>query len=165
MNEFLELEAELKKLRPAAASAELSARIEQSLGERTATAGVLPPSPKRRPIWFALGLGFAAAAVLVLARMNVDRAPRRAPAVAVNAPSAAPSNSQPARNLVPDELTRVVYHTSDEGLVFPNDSAAPLRRVRSQSRETLRWKDERTGASLRVSYPTDEVEFIPISTQ
>ena len=52
MNDFSELEAELKKLRPSAASPELAARIERALAEtpstvaevsgRIATAGVLP---------------------------------------------------------------------------------------------------------------------------
>ncbi len=166
MNEFLELEAELKKLRPAAPSAELIARIEHSLGEKTASAGVLPAARKGRPIWFALGLGFAAAAaLLLLARVHIERAPQKAATVAAIASSATPANALPVRHLVPEELTRVVYGTSDEGLVFPGNSEAPLRRMRSYSRETLRWKDQRTGASLRVSYPTDVVEYVPVSTQ
>ncbi len=78
MNDFSELEAELKKLRPRPASPDLVARIEVGLaevaGRGTATAGVLPKRRSFRPNWFALGFGLAAAAIfLLLARVNVDR--------------------------------------------------------------------------------------------
>src|SRR2546421_12122190 len=79
MNDFSELEAELKKLRPRPTSPDLAARIEVGLaqeaaGRGTATAGVLPKQRRFRPNWIALGLGLAAAATfLLLARLNVDR--------------------------------------------------------------------------------------------
>ena len=66
---------------------------------------------------------------------------------------------------MPDGVTRVVYGTRDEGLVFPNDGGRPVRRIRARSQETLQWRDRETGASLRVSYPTEEVELIPVSGQ
>jgi hypothetical protein len=69
------------------------------------------------------------------------------------------------RRLVPDGMTRVVYNTRDEGLVFPADTDEPVRRVRSVSRETLAFKDPSSGASLRVSYPTEDVRLIPVSGQ
>ncbi len=166
MNDFFELEAELRQLRPVAPTEQLLSRVEHSLAERgtTASAGVLPSKPKARINWFALGLGLAAAAsVLLLARPKVERAPQKSPTVATNNASPAPAAS--AHNLVPDALTRVVYHRSDEGLFFPSNTAVPLRRVRSSSRETLRWRDPGTGASLRVSYPTEEVELIPVTFQ
>jgi hypothetical protein len=37
--------------------------------------------------------------------------------------------------------------------------------VRSRTRETLRWRNPNTGASLRVSYPAEEVSLIPVSGQ
>jgi hypothetical protein len=167
MSDFPELEAALKELRPAAPSAELITRVEHSLGQSTPTAGVLPRRAKLRLNWYALGFGLtaAAAAVLFLARANVDHTPRTQPKVAVTKPATSPIASQPTRTLVPEGLTRVVYNRSDEGLVYPSDAGAPVRRVRSRSRETLQWKDPGTGASLRVSYPTEEIELIPVSGQ
>ncbi len=136
-----------------------------SLG-MTAGAGVLPRPRKARMNWFGLGLGFAAAAaVLLLARMNVERAREKQPRLAATKPALSQTTAAPIRSLVPDGLTRVVYHRSDEGLVFAGNTDAPLRRVRSRSRETLQWKDQGTGASLRVSYPTEEIELIPVSGQ
>jgi len=62
-------------------------------------------------------------------------------------------------------LTQVVYSKRDEGLVFSPNAEAPSRRVRTAKRETLRWRDRRSGAQLAVSYPTEEVTLIPVSGQ
>lgn len=168
MSDFSELEAELKQLRPATISPELVTRIEHALAEASAatpTAGILP-RPKTRVNWFALGLGVAgAAAFLLLAGVDTNQPAAKQPTVAALAPAPAASATQPATGFIPDGLTRVVYNTRDEGLVYPTNATEPVRRVRSRSRETLQWKDPGTGASLRVSYPTEEVELIPVSGQ
>ena len=166
MNDFSDLEAELKQLRPAAPSAEMMTRVERALAENAATptAGVLP-RPKVRLNWFALGAGLAAAAaLLLLARMPVDEQPAKEQTFAALSPAPALSKPQPA-GLVPEALTRVVYNRRDEGLLFPAEVDQPVRRVRSRSRETLKWRDPSTGASLRVTYPTEEVDLIPVSGQ
>jgi hypothetical protein len=170
MNDFSELEGELKKLRPARTSPDLVARIERALAESPVeipTAGVLPKKSSFRLNWLSLGLGVAAAATfLLLARLDVDRAPQKSQTVGVVTP--APSRALPAATspeLVPEGLTRVVYSTQDEGLHFPGGAAEPVRRVRSRTRETLQWRNPDTGASLRVSYPSEEVMFIPVSGQ
>ena len=62
-------------------------------------------------------------------------------------------------------LTQVVYSKHDEGLVFPPGAEGPSRRVRTAKRETLRWRDQQSGAQLAVSYPTEEVTLIPVSGQ
>lgn len=170
MSEFSDLEAELKQLRPAAPSADLMTRVERALAEGAAsvpTAGVLPRRREVRINWRRVSLGLAAAAAfLLLARLSIDNpAQQQKPSVAA-VPSALPQiETTLPRTLVPDGVTRVVYRTSDEGLVFPRNSEEPVRRLRSHSRETLQWKDTGTGASLRVSYPTEEVELIPVSGQ
>ena len=169
MNDFSELETELKKLRPRAASPELTARIERGLAEvsgRTATAAVLPKPRGVRVNWFGLGLGLAAAAaLLLLARVNVDQpAGKRSTLVAMTpVPFAQPVPVNDA--FVPAGLTQVVYDTRDEGLHFPESGDQPVRRVRSRKRETLKWNNPQTGTSLRVSYPSEEVTFIPVEGQ
>lgn len=204
MNDFSELEAELKQLRPVSPTPQLATRIERALDEpasasapqfRGARAASLPfaaacrkhlralygrstqpfgklpnragwqPALPRPAKWFALGLGAAAAAAFfLLARIDVDPAARPAQKLAAVAP--VPAAIKPVvSGLVPDGLTRVVYNTRDEGLVYSENATAPVRRVRSRSHETLQWRDPGTGASLRVSYPTEEVELIPISGQ
>jgi hypothetical protein len=175
MNDFSELEAELKKLRPSAASPELTARIESALAEtpdevaevsgRIATAGVLPKRRSFRVNWFGLGLGLAAAAAfLVLARVNLDQ-PAKRPTVMAMTPAPFSQPLPPTDSFVPAGVTEVVYNTRDEGLQFPDGADQPVRRVRSQKRETLKWSNPATGTSLRVSYPSEEVTFIPVSGQ
>jgi hypothetical protein len=171
MNDFSELEAELKKLRPRPVSPELSARIEVNLantevaGRGTATAGVLPKQRRFRPNWFALGLGLAAAATfLILARVNVDR-PSKQTGLAMLTPAPITPAAKAVDSFVPAAMTQVVYDTKDEGLHFAGDQEEPMRRLRSRKRETVQWKNPQTGASLRVSYPKEEVTLIPISGQ
>ena len=168
MSDFSELEAELKKLRPRAASPELATRIERGLAEvsgRTATAGVLPKQRNFRVNWLGLGLGLAAAAaLLILARINVDQPGKRQSVVAMTpAPFAPPLPA--IDSFVAAGMTEVVYNTRDEGLHFAEGADQPVRRVRSQKRETLKWSNPATGTSLRVSYPSEEVTLIPVSGQ
>ena len=171
MNDFSELEAELKKLRPRLASPDLAARIEiglaqEAAGRGTATAGVLPKQRRFRLNWFALGLGLAAATTfLLLARVNVDR-PSKAPGLALLSPAPiTPAAKQAADAFVPAAMTQVVYDRKDEGLHFAEGEDTPMRRVRSRKRETVQWKNPQTGASLRVSYPKEEVTLIPVVGQ
>jgi len=171
MNDFSELEADLKKLRPRPVSPDLSARIEVSLveteaaGRGTATAGVLPRQRRFRPNWFALGLGLAAAATfLFLARVNVDR-PAKSTGLAMLTPAPITPAAKEVNSFIPSAMTQVVYETKDEGLHFQDGRDEPMRRLRSRKRETVQWKNPQTGASLRVSYPTEEVTLVPISGQ
>jgi hypothetical protein len=171
MNDFSELEAELKKLRPRPSSPDLASRIEIALveeaaGRGTATAGVLPKPRRFRPNWFALGLGLAAATTfLLLARVNVDR-PSKSPSLALLSPAPiTPAAKQVADTFVPAAMTQVVYDRKDEGLHYTDGEETPMRRVRSRKRETVQWKNPQTGASLRVSYPKEEVTLIPVVGQ
>src|SRR5207253_10781545 len=77
MNDFSELEGELKKLRPAPASAELISRLERALADAAANAdNIIRPQTRSsgsdfRVNWLGLGLGLAAAATfLILARVD-----------------------------------------------------------------------------------------------
>lgn len=165
MNDFSELEDQLRKLRPAAPSPELVSRIERALAEpesSTATAAVLPRQRRLHFNWLSLGLGLAAATALVLfAVVRLQQPASITPTVASVSPAPATSTAQ----FVPAGLTQVVYHTRDEGVHFPNNSAQPMRRVRSQARETIRWRNPKTGATLRISYPREEVSLTPVSGQ
>jgi len=171
MNDFSELEADLKKLRPHAASPELATRVERALMIATPTAGVLPLRRRTRLNWFALGLGLATAtAFLLLARVPMEPT-SRVKNIAAATPGTAklPLRAITAANgeagLLPVGLTQVTYRTQDEGLHFQQGAEQPVRRVRSRNQETLRWRNPETGASLRVSYPSEEVTLIPVSGQ
>ena len=166
MNDFAELEAELKRLEPVPVPDELFARIECALAApaEMPTAGVLARPARRAGIWWSLGLGLAGASVLVLLGLGfLAEPPDPRPGVAQK--TATPSVSRTS-GFQPSALTQVVYRQRDEGLVFsPNQSERLLRRVRYDTRETMQWRNPQTGASLRVSYPAEQVVLTPVSFQ
>ena len=167
MDDFSELEIELKKLRPRSPTPGLVRRIEGALtkGSATPTAGVSPRPSKFRVNWFGFGLGLAAAAAfLVLARVNVDNTGGKQSLAAIS-PIPSIARTPTTDSFVPVGLTQVVYDTRDEGLLFPAGANEPVRRLRSQKRETLRWRNPGTGTSVQVSYPSEEVTLIPVSGQ
>ena len=166
MSDFSELETELKKLRPAPIPAGLLARVEHALAQPAAmpTAGLLSRRGKRSNAWWLLGLGLTTASALVLIWLAFFAEPPPArPIVTQNATvPVEPLGS----GLQPSALTRVVYRQHDEGLIFsPNQSERPLRRVRYNTRETMQWRNPQTGASLRVSYPAEQIVLTPVSFQ
>ena len=175
MNDFSELEDKLRKLRPVSPSADLMTRIEREFADErsnhlrsetarpASTAGVMPREPRFHFNWLSLGLGLAAAATLVLfARVQLER-PAKKTSLASITPAPQLSSPVSTAQFIPAGLTQVVYHTRDEGVHFPNNQ--PMRRVRSHSRETLRWRNPTTGASLRISYPSEEVSLVPVTGQ
>jgi hypothetical protein len=176
MNDLSQIEKELRKLRPARPSPILFERVEEAMIACTAVA-----SPARRPRkpsglhynWLSLGFGLAAAAVLVLfAAVKMERQQESGKEIAQTSrePQAAlllnrAQKSTLTDKFVPAGATRLVYNTRDEGLQFASSSGQPLRRMRYHTRETWQWRNPTTGASLRVSYPSEEVVLIPVSGQ
>ena len=174
MNDLSQIEKELRKLRPARPSPILFERVEEALDCRTSAA-----ADAKRSFWrrftetpYSWGFGLAAAAVLVLfAAVEMERQESgKEIAQTSRAPEAAPllnraQKSTSTDKFVPAGATRLVYNTRDEGLQFAGNSGQPLRRMRYQTRETWQWRNATTGASLRVSYPSEEVVLIPVSGQ
>jgi hypothetical protein len=179
MNDFSELEKELRKLRPAQPSPMLFERIEEAL--KKSRAGI----KERRSLtsrrggleiahpWWSLGFSLAAAAVLILfAAVTMERRHEHQQIVAQSsaAPETRPAplgtkrSTSPGR-FVPAGGTNLVYNAHDEGLHFADGSERPVRRVRYRTQQTWRWRNPETGASLRVSYPSEEVVLIPVSGQ
>jgi hypothetical protein len=177
MSDFSELENELRKLRPAPPSPVLFQRVEQALDCRSAS--VSDVSWKRWRLaeashkWWSLGFGLAATAVLSLfAVVTMERRHERQETVAQTSPVAAERPAPPgmAQSMSPGKFisaggTDLVYNARDEGLHFADGSERPVRRLRYQTRQTWRWRNPETGASLRVSYPSEEVVLIPVSGQ
>jgi hypothetical protein len=173
MNDFSDLESQLKSLRPSPLRESFAARMEQAMTTTPVTPEV-PDNiirPQRFRSQWIVGISLAAAAaVLLLVRVNFQP-PAATKRVASTSPepTAAPvqSNERPVvpNTLIPSGATQVVYHQRDEGLLFAQNSEQPVRRLRSSTRETLQWRNPSTGASLRVSYPSEQIELIPVSGQ
>jgi hypothetical protein len=177
MNDFSELEKELRKLRPTQPSPMLFERVGDAL--KNSRASVSDAKWKRWRFtetpynWWSLGFGLAAAAVLILfAAVTTERRHEQPQPVAQSSPASgtrpAPFGMEGSRSpsrFVPAGGTNLVYNTRDEGLHFTNGSERPVRRVRYNTQQTWRWRNPETGASLRVSYPSEEVVLIPVSGQ
>ena len=186
MNDFSELENDLRALRPARPSPVLFERIEEAIAEDR-RAPVSGAGQIRKSFWrftetpyrFGIGLAAAAAAVLLLlARINTDQTRNEDKEIAQVSPASetkpvlpgfsGPSGidgSMSSNKFVPAGATQVVYNERDEGLQFADSSRQPLRRLRYQTHQTWQWRNPTTGASLRVSYPSEEVVLIPVSGQ
>jgi hypothetical protein len=192
MNDFSELESDLRALRPARPSPVLFERIEEAMSEncRASAAADTEWSWRRfteTPFRFGIGLAAAAAAILLLlARINTDQTQTEDKEIAQVSPSSETKPVLPAtrklseggpafsggvdgsissNKFIPAGATQVVYNTRDEGLQFTDSSKQPLRRFRYQTQQTWQWRNPSTGASLRVSYPSEEVVLIPVSGQ
>ena len=177
MNDFSELEKELKKLRPTQPSPVLFERVGEGLKNCRASVSDAKRTRWRfteTPYnWWSLGFGLAAAAVLILfAAVTMERRHDQQQTVAKNSPAPetrpAPLGTErsiSASRFVPAGGTNVVYNARDEGLHFADGSERPVRRVRYRTQQTWRWRNPETGASLRVSYPSEEVVLIPVSGQ
>ena len=178
MNDFSELENELRKLRPAQPSSVLFERVGEALENCRAPAAADAKRKRWRftetPYnWWSLGFGLAAAAVLILfAVVTMERRHEQQETVAQSsiAPGTRPGPLGAERStytggFVPAGGTNVVYNARDEGLHFADGSERPLRRVRYNTQQTWRWRNPETGASLRVSYPSEEIVLTPVSVQ
>ncbi len=189
MSDFVEIEDELKKLQPVQPSDGLLDRVENAIDSlaparspgwasrlrRSAPAGsvvdlaedekVIRPDRFRINL-LSVGIGLAAAAsLLIFARLQFDNPSPRQPQIAANSPAPVARSTSPISEFLPAGATQVVYHTRDEGLLYSAESGEPMRRVRSRLQESLQWRNAATGASLRVSYPSEQVELIPVSGQ
>jgi len=181
MNDFPELENELKALRPARPSPVLFERIEEAMIENCRASAAADAGWSWRRFTetpYRIGFALAAAAVLLLfAAISVERQRQEDKEVAQVSPASETKAVLPAfsgssvdrsmssNKFVPAGATQVVYNTRDEGLQFADGSRQPLRRLRYQMQQTWQWRNPSTGASLRVSYPSEEVVLIPVSGQ
>jgi hypothetical protein len=184
MNDFSDLENDLRALRPERPSPVLFERIEEAMAEDCGASAAADAEWSwwrftETPYRFGIGLAAAAAAVvLLIARINTDQTRNEGKEIAQVSPASEtkqvlPSfsgrsgvnGSMSSNKFVPAGATQMVYNTRDEGLQFADGSKQPLRRLRYQTQQTWQWRNPSTGASLRVSYPSEEVVLIPVSGQ
>jgi hypothetical protein len=160
---LLELESELKALRPRRPSADLLQRLAQDLdAEAPASAPAYAAATSFRS-WKWLGWQWAAAAA-ALAMLAVAGWHHLAPAPATGvAPASSTSAVLASRDTYrPVGATNVLYDIQDEGPVSAADSST-ARRVRARYVDTYTWRNPATNASLKWSVPREEIRVIPAS--
>lgn len=153
-----QLEAELKRLRPAAPSTRLRARVGEAL---------VPARRKSSPRWpWLWGAALPVAAAIAMMAFWPKEAPRarELPPVAVADRDQGASRSESSDTLKPVAVENVLYAAHDEGLVTLSDGT-PARRQRLNYVDTVTWKNPHTNISLTWSVPREEVRVTPVVFQ
>lgn len=145
-DDFAQLEAELRRLRPAAPSQGLAARIghELIIGPASASDGRLH--------WLWSG-GLPAAVALAALLLQFGHGSRDS--------VSAPTSDAPLKPVAAENL---LVSVRDEGLVTLDDGTR-ARRERLHYVDTIVWKNSRTHASLTWSVPREEVRIVPVVFQ
>ena len=138
MDDFTELETELKQLKPRRTTPGLEHRVAEELKRRSPWLAA----------WTALPVAAALVAALVLARPGEMLTPR--------------VSDEGIYKPVSAEGVR--YQSNDEGMTTLADGT-PARRVRDSYIETITWENPATKASLRWTVPYEEVRVVPIVFQ
>jgi hypothetical protein len=147
-DELSQFEAELKRLRPAAPSRELLARL---AGEIEPAA---VPAPRAARAWWLWAGALPAAAALAVFLING----RRAEVDDTPAPVIAAGEFKPVA------AENVLYAARDEGFVTLADGTT-ARRERLNYVDTITWQNPRTHASLKWTVPREEVRVVPVVFQ
>jgi hypothetical protein len=149
----IELEQELRKLRPASPSRLLLDGIARELCRETARpgrAGNVVPFPAELSRWF----GWASAACFVATFLLLASQPRnRVPDA--TAPAA-------AGELRPIKSETVVIAAKDEGVVTLPDGS-PVRRYRIKAVDTFTWAKPDGNAVVQWSVPREDVRLVPVN--
>lgn len=160
-DDFKNLEAELKRLRPAAPSRDLLARLEAELAPSAAPVAIVRRGSRAWWLW-AGALPFAAGLVVAWAiATRWPSAPGSDRPLAANSPVPAPATEAVFK---PVAAENVLYAVSDEGLVTLDDGTS-ARRERLSYVDTITWKNPRTNASVRWTVPREEVRVVPVKFQ
>lgn len=152
--ELIDLEAELKRLRPVAPSRALADTLGHQLSAR-------PRRARNYWAWAALPLAAMVAGLVLLHDQPVGPAPSPAPDVPVARPV---ESAVPVVTYKPVSADNLLYARSDDGLVTLADGT-PARRTRSSYVDTITWRNPHTQASLKWSVPRTEERIIPVSFQ
>jgi hypothetical protein len=155
-DELQQLEAELTRLRPAAPSAHLRARLDRALA-------LAAPVRPAAPLWWLWSGALPAAAALALMVMWGGRHDAGAGPRAASAPGTV-GMTVAAPAFKPVAAENVLYASGDDGIITLADGTA-ARRERLSYVDTIVWRDPRTNASVRWSVPREEIRVVPVNFQ
>jgi len=170
-DDFSDLEAELKRMRPCAPSSELQSRLAATLDR--------PAAPTAQPVridhsvifrrawrwvlWPAAAAAAVALALVVMHRPDSVRSSAGQAAHPVSGTAAEPlaTTTAAADRYEPVSAENVLYDSRDEGLITLEDGTA-AHRVFQCYLDTYTWRNPRTHASLSWTVPRDELRVIPV---
>ena len=147
--ELVELENELRALRPRAPSAVALQNVERRLKRRVA-------SPVARIVMLGVPLAAAAALMVVLWPGRVAQ-----PSAISSSKSA---SEAPGAAFQPVSAENLLVEARDDGLVQLGDGT-PARQFRQVYVDRITWKNPTTQASVTWTVPREELRVVPISYQ
>jgi hypothetical protein len=160
---LLELENELKRLRPQSLPDSLLQRMERELEPVIVPRRYTTATSLRSWKW--AGWSFAGAAALATGffAIGLSRPAKPAPAPsAAPAVTSGPSPATVANRYEPVRASSVLYELKDDGVAYLPDQT-PARQVRYRYVDTYTWKNPATKASLKWSVPREEVRVVQAS--
>jgi len=170
---FQEIEAELKRLRPAMPRREVEERVgrELSLPANGRVTQQLPAARRTQPRWSLglLGVGLAGAACIVLCVLLWPK--RVEPIQASNAASGAvsvpqartPEGVRPRRGAFQQVRTaNYLLSAQEEGIVYAS-ATVPMRRIRYQFLDTAQWKGGDDHTVVEVIVPKEGTVLVPLN--
>ncbi len=170
MNEFEDIERELRQLRPAPPSEGLQARMAEELVEKAThtvdkrAGGILFQNFRFR--WaasFALVAVFAIIAFLSIPdTAQVSDTPPTAMDMAEVEIPAAQEPASPSK-YIPAKVSHVLMNALEEGIFYIDDHI-PVRKMRYSFVDTFTWKNPADGSSLQVTVPREEVLMVHLNT-
>ncbi|MCF3651287.1 hypothetical protein [Synoicihabitans lomoniglobus] len=180
-NEFADLEAELRQLRPRQPCSRLQSRIAEVLDapelaapfrprESTSGSSSLPRAVRRVPVyttattwtsWKWANWGVAAALVALMTVLSISHFP---PAITAADPTAAVAlgAAVEAPTLRPVKAGRTIIGSRSDGVIELADGSA-VERVRDYFVDTIEWRDPAGVAQLRWEVPRESVRFVGLA--
>ena len=170
MNEFEDIERELRQLRPAPPSEGLQARMAEELVEKAAhtvdkrAGGILFQNIRFR--WaasFALAAAFAIIAFLSIP--DTEQVSDTPPTAMDMAEVEIPVALEPASpsKYIPVKARHVLMNAQEEGIFYIDDHI-PARKMRYRFVDSYTWKNPDDGSSLQVTVPREEVLLVCLET-
>lgn len=155
--EFDQLEAELRRLKPVAPSQRLRSAI---------TCDLAPARSRnlffRARTWIALPVAAAVVGSLLYFTAATPPNTQTSASTAAARPKVAAQSSTP--QFKPVAARNILVSATDEGLVSLADGT-PARRIRQSYVDTITWQNASTKASLTWTVPREEVKVVPVSYQ
>jgi len=167
LDDFTDLEAELKRLRPRQIPSRLFEGIEQELQRPSSSRPAYTSATTWRSwkwaIWPVAAAMVGVGAFVVFKQANPSLRQSASAQAAVPPTSALLSPAVPADVYKPVRADNLLAAQEEERVTLPDGTLA--RRLRAQYVDTITWRNPRTNASLRWSVPREEVRIIPVSLQ
>ena len=159
-NEFVELEAELRRLKPTQPSAELEARIFSIFDSDEKIVPMAAPQEETMMHWFrpiaaaaAVLAVFLGVALVLRGSLGGNVADKSVPKKAIDEVDA---------SFHPVKAGNLILPPTDEGVIY-DENNEPQRSVRYKYHDRYQWIDE-NGNRIELSVPQERRLLVPIET-